>query len=101
MLSGSRDTDAERESAAAFGIEIEVEDESFDVWPENWDTAMIFASMLTQWSVGPGGPVGLRYEALPIVLRLRGIPRAEWSELFEGIRVMESEALKYFAEQRA
>ena len=47
-----------------------------------------------------GGPVGLRYEAVPVVLRLRGIPRGEWPAVFDGIRTMEGAALKIFAERR-
>ena len=70
------------------------------MWPENWPVVETFAALMTQWNVGMSGPVGLRYESVPIVLRLRGVPRAEWADIFDGERVMESEALRVFAERR-
>jgi hypothetical protein len=54
----------------------------------------VFSRLTTQFNVGPmGGVVGLRYEAIPIVLRLLQVPRAECPKLFEQLRVCESEAL--------
>lgn len=50
--------------------------------------------MSTQWRSGFGGPTGLDYGALPSVLRLQGVPRADWSDTFECIRVLEAEALR-------
>lgn len=41
-----------------------------------------------------GSHVGLDYKALPEVLRMTAIPRKEWSEIFDGIRVMEDAALE-------
>ena len=56
--------------------------------------------MVTQWAVGMNGPIGLRYEAMALVMRVRGVPRAEWPAVFDRVRVMEAETLKYFAERR-
>lgn len=70
-----------------------------EVWPDNWLAVTIFDAISTQWRVGPGGAYGLDYSVLPLVLRLRGVPRAEWPELFECIRVMESEALATMRKQ--
>lgn len=56
----------------------------------------VFADMLSQWNVGPGGVIGLRYEALPVVLDLRGIPPAERADAVAGLRVMERAALEHF-----
>lgn len=50
--------------------------------------------MMTQWNYSMAGPAGLRYEALPTIFRLRGVPREDWAGLFDQIRVMESEALR-------
>lgn len=61
---------------------------------------MTFVAVATQWTVGMGGPVGLRYEVLPVVLKMRRVPAPQWGEVFEGVRIMESEALKIFAERR-
>jgi len=40
-----------------------------------------------------GGPIGLDYNALPVVFRMNGVARNDQPELFECLRVMESEAL--------
>lgn len=63
------------------------------IWPENETAVAVFAAMGTQWRVGNAGPIGLDYAALPAVLRLTGVPRAEWADAFECVRVMEAEAL--------
>lgn len=54
---------------------------------------MLFEAMGTQWRVGPGGPVGLDYGVFPAVLRLEQIPRADWPEAFDMLRIMEAAAL--------
>lgn len=52
----------------------------------------LFSALQTQWTLGPRGPCGLRYEVLPVVLDLLGI-RGDRAELFAGLRVMEGEVL--------
>jgi hypothetical protein len=64
------------------------------VWPENMTTVEVFIAMGTQWNVGMGGVIGLRYEALPTVLRLVGVPTADRRDVFTGLRVMERAALE-------
>lgn len=93
---------AEDEALAAFGLKRDEvpEDAHLRVWPENWDAVQLFIALATQWQVGFNGPVGLRYEAVPMVLRLRGVPRSGWPMLFDQVRLMEAEALKFFAERR-
>lgn len=54
--------------------------------------------MSSQWRTGMNGPTGLDYNALPTVLRLVGIARSEWSDIFDCIRVMEGEAMKVMSE---
>ena len=102
MVGGTRDVRAEDEALSAFGLQRDAppEDEHVYVWPEHWQAVETFSALMTQWSMGMHGPTGLRYESVPVVLRIRGVPRAEWAEVFEGIRVMEAEALRYFAEKR-
>jgi hypothetical protein len=51
--------------------------------------------MGTQWRVGAGGATGLDYGVLPVVLRLSGVPRAEWPDVFDGLRIMEEAALDH------
>lgn len=93
---------AEDDALRAFGLERdeEPEDAHFDVWPENWPAVQVFAALMTQWHMSMAGPSGLRYESIPVVLRMRGVPRSEWQNVFQGLQVMEAEALKHFAERR-
>ena len=70
-----------------------------DVWPDNVRAVNAFIAMSTQWRVGMGGPIGLDYAALPTVLRIGSIPRSEWGEIFETIRVLEDVALLTMREQ--
>lgn len=49
--------------------------------------------MQTQWRMGPSKAVGLDYNVLPMVMRLHGVKRKDQAELFDSIRVMETEAL--------
>lgn len=70
-------------------------DESvFEVWPDNWRVVEVFDFLGTQWNVGPGGPVGLRYESFREARLRFGIPAGEWRELVDDLRVMEDAALE-------
>jgi hypothetical protein len=84
---------------SALGFRPEDFANAVDVWPDNLQAANVFIAMATQWRVGFGGAVGLDYNVLPSVFRLVGVPRAQWSDTFECIRVMEGEALKVMGEQ--
>lgn len=65
------------------------------MWPENWLAVSVFTVLSTQWRMAPmGGAVGLDYGAIHPTLRLIGVPRAQWAELFNELRVMESAALQ-------
>jgi hypothetical protein len=71
-----------------------------DVWPDHTTPLLIFRALLTQWRMGPSGPIGLDYTVRPLVasdLRLR--PRA-LREAWPAVQAMEAEALQWFAEQR-
>ena len=70
------------------------------MFPDNEAVVGVFIAMTTQWRIGMSGPTGLDYAALPAVLRLCAIPRAQHPDLFDDLRVMEAEALAYFGEQR-
>lgn len=70
-------------------------EDDMELWAENLRTVEVFSALGTQWNVGMGGLIGLRYEAVPIVLHLLKVPRAEWGELFDGLRIMERAALDY------
>lgn len=64
-----------------------------EVWPDNWQTMQVFADLMSQWNVGMNGVIGLRYEALPLVLELHGIAAEQKREVFDGLRVMERAAI--------
>lgn len=69
------------------------------LWPDNVLAVNAFAALSTQWRMSMSGPTGLDYNAIPNVLRLTGIPRAEWPEVFDGIRICEGAALKKMREK--
>lgn len=70
-----------------------------EVWPENEDAFHVFSSAMTQWRIGMGGPTGLDYAALPVIMDFAGITQ-DRSEIFTAIRIMESEALNVFSSNR-
>ena len=109
MLQGTpsrRDVD---DACAAFGIDPQRlggpqaahdDNEGFDLWPEHATPVAIFIRMAGQWRMGPGGPIALDYNALPVVCAALRIKPGALRQAFEPIREMEAEALRWFAEQR-
>lgn len=73
--------------------------EAVEIWPENLPAYEAFNALGTQWRIGMGGATGLDYTTVPVVLRLRAVPRTEWPHLFEDLRVMESAALEAMREK--
>jgi hypothetical protein len=68
----------------------------FEVWPENWLTVQAFIAMATQWRwTGGMEPrrCGLDYGALPMVYEGLEIRRKDRPTVFQGLRMMEVEAL--------
>ena len=63
-----------------------------EAWPENLPVLRLFDAMRTQWRVGFGGAYGMDYNTLPVVMDMLSIDDRQWA--FEGLRVMEDEALK-------
>lgn len=72
----------------------------FGVWACNWSTTSTFIAMSTQWRSGFSGLTGMDYNALPVVMRMLGIPRKEWADVLEGIGVMEVKALELMTKMR-
>lgn len=79
---------------AAFGFEASDFEQEVGIWPDNWEAFEVFAAMQTQWRVSMAGPVGLDYNALEPVMRLRGIAKRDRGEVFDAVRVMELAALE-------
>lgn len=86
---------------AAFGLlesDYPQAPEEIEVWPENWDTATTFVSLSTQWRVSMAGAMGIDYCAIEPVLRLRRVAAERWPDVFDGLRIMEAEALDVMRE---
>jgi hypothetical protein len=75
------------------------EDDGVPVWPCCWSSVQVFARMETQWNVGAGVAVGLRYEAFPIVLRACGVPQRDRAQVFADLQTMERVALRVMREK--
>lgn len=86
------------------GLVIELPEEPVEeiyLWPENvraWNT---FQSAQSQWIVGMGGATGLNYPGVESMLRMCGIPRREWPDLFGLIQEMERATLEVWDEKRS
>lgn len=80
----------------AIGLTLDdVSDQSVtDIWPENALAFDVFCRCRSQWFIGPGGPTGLRYESLPFIFKMAGVPKKKYKDLFQAVQVMESEALR-------
>ncbi|KIF80812.1 hypothetical protein TSA66_00925 [Noviherbaspirillum autotrophicum] len=70
-----------------------------EILPENQTTVDVFIAMSTQWRTGMGGPIGLDYNALHLVMRMSSIRRDEWPFVFDGVRAMEAAALEKMREK--
>lgn len=72
------------------------------VWPDNLPAVNVFVAMSTQWRTGMSGPTGLDYSALPVVRQAQDppIPKADWPDTFDALRVLEGEALSVMNEAR-
>lgn len=72
-----------------------LEDEGFELLPENAPVFNAFTCLSTQWRMiaGMGGVAyqGLDYQSMPIVLRMLNLP--ESAENFNDLRAMELAAL--------
>lgn len=81
---------------AAFGMtpeDYEAED-NINLWPENWLSFIVFTGMSTQWRVGMSGVIGFDYSALKVVMKYKGVKKAQRKDVFNDIQVMEAEALE-------
>jgi hypothetical protein len=69
------------------------------VFPDNWPVVGVFRDISTQWRVGPGGILGLDYNVLPMIFRLRGIGKSDRTDIFDGLQVMEYAAIESIRER--
>ena len=101
MVGGHDDGAEATQALAALGLKPDKQlgDADLELWSDNVATVAVFGDMMTQWNIGPGGVVGLRYEALRALPSFRRIPAADRDDVFGGLRVMENAALAVFREQ--
>ena len=71
-----------------------------EFWPDVQPAFELFSRVLTQWTAGMNGPVGLNYVPLFRLMDEMGVTGSDWMELLDDIRVMESEALGIIHAQR-
>lgn len=67
------------------------------VWAENAAAVELFARVMTQWRMGPAGPVGLDYAVVLAMMRLYRVRDRE--SVMEDLQTMEARALERFREQ--
>lgn len=112
LLAGSRGRrEVDEQACAAFDVDprdvapdapADDEPAACELWPDMTDALRLFEAMMSQWRMsGMGGPTGLDYAAIPATARLLGIKGGALRRAFDGLRVMEAEALAWFGEQAA
>lgn len=69
-------------------------------WEETLPVWRVWERVSNQWRVGAGGATALDYNPLFHVLDRMGLDDADYNELFDCIRVIESEVLCIWDEQR-
>ena len=101
MINGFDDIESTNEALAAFGLKPQNKPQQHqDIWPENLHAFNVFYQLRTQWHSGMNGPVGLRYESLPMALKQSQVPEEQWLEVIESVQVMEIETLRIWREKR-
>lgn len=102
------DEEAELDEAMAFfGLEegereeAEIPTQKCCLWPCNVRAFNVWQAVQTQWRVGGNGREGLDYAGVESYLRsVPGLRPKARSELFEGLRAMESAVLKEYRKQQ-
>lgn len=68
-------------------------DKEVEVWPENARAVRLFLRLRTQWRIGMGGPTGLDYGVLPLLIDRAAMSFDEWDELMHDLQTLEYAAL--------
>lgn len=84
-------------AALGYKPETPLQHDPWALWPENVAPVAVFGRSITQWNVGPGGAIGLRYEALELPRKAEGVSDADWPEVFSAVQIMEHEALRLWS----
>ena len=67
---------------------IHAEEGETEIWPDMAAAVEVFSAMSDQWNVGPGGVIGLRFEALPVILDAHEIPLQARKGLIADVQIM-------------
>lgn len=96
------DPGATDEELAAVGMtRADVEDNTpTEIWPENLQPYEVFSRMRSQWHTGMGGPTGLNYQSLEVIMRRNHIPDEDYDDVFDSVQVMEYAALKKMSDDQ-
>lgn len=90
---------------AAFGLvadaPVVAEEEIFYLWPDNLPAWQLFQRCGTQWRSSMAGREGLDYAGVQVVMGMAHIRPRQRRQRFAELQVMESAALKAWAEQQA
>lgn len=70
------------------------EQDELDTWPDNIAAINVFRDMCSSWNVGFSGVIGLRWETFPVFVDLNDVPRDQWRDVKDCVRVMEAEAVR-------
>lgn len=91
------------DDVAAGILDEEREQESFDVYADNWESVAAFALLETQWRIAVGATrvvwLGIDYGSVPVILDALEVTGSRRSELFADLRLMERAALAVRNEQ--
>lgn len=75
------------------------DEQAVPVYPDSVDPMRLFGALITQWRMGPSGPTGLDHARRDIEARRIGLRARKRQRVFDGLAVMESEALAVITEQ--
>jgi hypothetical protein len=82
----------------------EKKNEPLAVFYFNWQTLSVFISTWNQWNVVAATElvrIGMNWSEVESSLKLSGVKRCNWPEIFEGLQVMQTEVLTIYNERLA
>jgi hypothetical protein len=105
-VGGGESSDETDAALAAFGIKMadEKKNEPLAVFYFNWQTLSVFISTWNQWNVVAVTElvrIGMNWSEVESSLKLSGVKRCNWPEIFEGLQVMQTEVLTIYNERLA
>ena len=85
----------------AYGLTVEeASGPPVELWPDSVVPVNIFCELVTQWRVGPNGPVGLDYNVVFHKLDRMRLKRREYERIESAIRIMADEAMTFLWNKR-